>query len=208
MGFNDFVRAGIVAIGLAAAAAPAAQANYIFSGSGSSGNFTGQAGEPFSVNFDWPYGGTQPDWGSPGVGATVTPYLEALPAYGLDLTFHGAGPIDAASILIGNGANCAGSSFGGTTFCTIGSPNDIWIAFLTGPDSISFRAQNASFYLSPGQLYFVNVFFTYGTAAPTSFDGVWLTDFSPNPNVPEPATLALFGAGLAGFRLFRRKKAA
>lgn len=62
----------------------------------------------------------------------------------MDITFTGGGIITPGSIDIGNGAACAGDTSGGTTFCTI-SPTNIWIAFQTGPDSVDFRAQNASF---------------------------------------------------------------
>jgi hypothetical protein len=180
---------GAAVLGLALGAAPTAHADYMFSGSGTSGNFTGQASEPFFVNFSGSPQPGQNNWGSPGVGAGITPYLEGQAAFGMDLTFVGAGPIDPGSITIGNGAGCAGSTAGGTTFCTI-SPTDIWIATLVGPDSIDFRAQNASFFLTPGQHYFVNVFFDGN--APTSFTGVWLTEFTPS--VPGP----IAGAGLPG----------
>ncbi len=101
-----------------------------------------------------------------------------------------------------------GATGGGTTFCTIEpGPDNIWIAFQTGPSSISFRAQNASFNLDPGQQYFVNVFFQGDL--PTGFEGVWLTSFAPDPTrVPEPASLALFGLALAGLAASARRKAA
>ena len=173
--------AGAALLGVVAGITETARADFIFSGSGSSGNFTGQASEPWSVNFTF---AGENNWGSPGVGAGITPYLEGQAAFGMDLNFHGAGPLDAQSISIGNGANCTGTTTGGTTFCTV-SPIDIWIATQTGPDSIAFRAQNPTFDLTPGQRYFVNVFFT--GAAPTSFDGVWLTEFSPTPTSPAPS---------------------
>jgi hypothetical protein len=184
--------AGAALLGVVAGITQTARADFTFSGSGTSGNFTGQASEPFFVNFSGSPQPGQNNWGSPGVGAGTTPYKEGQAAFGMDLTFVGAGPIDPGSITIGNGAGCAGSTSGGTTFCTI-SPTDIWIATLVGPDSIDFRAQNASFFLTPGQDYFVNVFFDGN--APTSFTGVWLTQFSPG--VPGP----IAGAGLPGLIL-------
>jgi hypothetical protein len=193
-------------VGLAVGLATPASADFVFTGSGLSGNFVGQASEPWAVNFDWQFGGTQTDWGSPGVSAGTTPYLEAVPALGLDLVFSGVGPIDTASIAIGNGAGCAGTTTGGTTFCTI-SPTNIWLAFQTGPTSISFRAQNPGFFLNPLQSYFVNIFFLDNTT-PTdfSFSGVWLTEFAPTPNVPVPAALPLFASGLVAIGLLARRR--
>ena len=177
---------------LALAAAPAAHADYVFSGSGSSGNLDGTS-EPWAFDADG-----VGNWGSPGVSQGVTSYSQADSAYGMIITFSGGGTINAASIATGNSSACVGSTGGGTTFCTIGSPNDIWEAFLTGPDTIQFLAQDPSFYLSTGQDYFVNIFFDGST--PTSFTGKWLTSFSPNP-VPEPGVIGMFGMGLLGLGL-------
>jgi hypothetical protein len=205
MKLTTFLFATIV--GLAGAVAPA-NADFVFTGSGLTGNFTGQAAEPFRVNFS----GAPNNWGSPGVGAGLTFYLEGVAAFGLDITFLGVGPIDPASITIGNGANCVGSVGGGTTFCNnpFGA-NGIWQAFQTGPDSISFRAQNLAQILDPVEAFFVNVFFQ-GSQTPTDFrfQGVWLTEFSPTPTVPLPGALPLFatGLGVLGVLGWRRKKKA
>lgn len=187
---------------LALAAAPAAHADYMFSGSGTSGSLDG-ASETWIFNADGGAAATGylNDWGSPGVGAGTTAYSQTDAAYGMVITFSGGGPIDVASATVGNGANCAGSTTGGTTSCTIGGTDDIWQAFVTGPDTIQFLAQDSSFYLSQGQDYFVNIFFDGNT--PTSFTGKWLTSFTPTPptGVPEPGSIAMFGAGLLGLGL-------
>lgn len=180
---------------LALAAAPAAHADYVFSGSGTSGNLDGSS-ESWAFNYDGGKArtGYLDNWGSPGVNAGVTPYSQTDAAYGMVITFSGGGTINADAVAIGNSSACAGTTQGGTTFCTQG-PTDIWEAFITGPDTIEFLAQDPSFYLSQGQLYFVNIFFDGD--APTSFTGKWLTSFAPNP-VPEPGVVGMFGAGLLG----------
>lgn len=174
-----------------------ANANYSFSGSGTSGYLDG-ANEPWNV--------ANGGWGSPGISFGITPYTQSEAAYGMDITFTGPGMITPGSVAIGNGAACAGDTGGGTTFCTI-SPDDIWEAFQTGPESIDFLAQNASFNVTNGQEYFVNILFTGGD--PTSFSGEWLTNFSPSPT-PEPSAWAmmLIGFGAAGVALRSRARLA
>lgn len=180
-------------------AAGAAHADYAFSGSGSSGTLVA-ASETWSFNFD---GGTLlNDWGSPGVGAGTVPYGESQAAFGMELNFTGGGTIDAGSVGIGNGAGCAGSTSGGTTFCTI-SPTDIWVATITGPSSIKFIAQSPTFFLSQGQNYFVNVFFDGDK--PDAFSGKWLTTFS-GPGVPEPASWAMMLMGFGGLGAMLRRR--
>lgn len=208
MQLKKLISAGAVIVGLSAALATPASADYMFSGSGNSGNFVGQAGEPWILNYIPPYD----NWGSPGVGASITPYQEADSAFGLDLIFSGVGPIDASSIAIGNTSGCVGSGGGGTTFCSepFGA-NGFWQAFLTGPNSISFRAQNVGQILDQGENYFVNVFFE-GSTSPQdfSFTGKWITEFAPNPNpTPVPGVLPLLavGLGLLQFSRWRKRRA-
>ena len=204
---NQF-RNGVAALVAVAAfgSAGAAHADYAFSGSGPSGTLVAPS-ETWAFNFHGGAagGGGLNNWGSPGVGEGIVPYGEAMAAYGMTLTFTGGGTINAASVLTGNAAACSGGSGGGTTFCTI-APKDIWFATITGPSSISFIAQNPSFYLSTGQKYFVNVFFDGAT--PTDFTGAWLTTFSGG--VPEPSTwaLMLLGFGAVGYAMRRRRTAA
>ncbi len=183
-----------------------AHADYAFSGSGNSGTLV-SPGETWSFNADGGASGASGlnNWGSPGVGSGLATYAESMDAFGMLLTFTGGGPIHAASITTGNGADCRGSSRGGTTFCNTNTiPGDIWVATQTGPDSISFEAQNANYYLASGSSYFVNVFFDGAT--PTSFTGSWQTSF--HPAIPEPATMTLLGAAVLGLGVVRRRRRA
>jgi hypothetical protein len=77
-------------------------------------------------------------------------------------------------------------------------PTDIWEAFVTGPNTIEFLAQSAAYDITTGQDYFVNIFLD--GAAPASFTGAWLTEFTPTPSTgtPEPSSFLLLGIGLLG----------
>jgi len=154
-----------------------------FSGSGGSGNI--QTGQSFAYDAD---GGTfAADWGIPGVnlgtaiwtGPTISEFMVtfALPAGVI---------IDPAQVIIGNNANCFGSSIGGTTFCA-GPYSAPWTATLIGTNGILFNSSGDL--LTDGDSFFVDVFFTGGDPYGADFSG----EFTP---VPEPSGPMLLGSGL------------
>lgn len=133
----------ILGLFCAAATAASARADSLFSGSGSSGTLASPS-EPWAFNGDGGAAATGylNNWGSPGTDLGLANYGETAPAYGFTITFFGGGPIDASSIPLGNAGGCSGTTTGGTTFCTFGATNDTWEAFLVGPDSLDFLAQD------------------------------------------------------------------
>ncbi len=173
-----------------------ARADYFFSGSG-------QAGSSTHSSFFWAFNelggaaqtGYLDDWFGGGLYDHVNPTTPN--GYGLALTFDGGGPIDAASIALGNdGAYCfvdAGDH--GTGFCAE-EHHESGTAYQIGPDSIFFTT-----YLNLDSLPWDSTIYFDG-ATPTSFTGEWFTEEQPTPPpyipTPEPSSLLLMGTGALG----------
>jgi hypothetical protein len=114
----------------------AAQADFIFSGSGPNGFLNPPAGERWTYRM---MGTTDVSWSSPGLGFGLATYTRPQPAVDLEITFASA--LDPAQVAIGNVAMCVGSAAGGTTLCGVDpSSSTLWTAVFNSatPDSIEF----------------------------------------------------------------------
>jgi hypothetical protein len=163
-----------------------------FSGSGPSG--TVAPGQPFS--YDFAGASPEPNWGIPGVGATLAtwsgPTIDQF-----TITFDLGPGIEIDPLNLGD--TCNGGPSGGTVFCALPFSQPWNVTTLT-TDSVTFTALPGSDLLMNGDTFFVNIFFTGGDPNGAAFNGAWVSA------IPEPGGIVLFGSGVLGLAGVLRRK--
>lgn len=166
-----------------------------FSGSGQDGTL--QTGQPFAYDFD---GGVfAPDFGIPGVGAGLATWNgPTVTSFEISFNLPTGVEIDPALVALGQTSDCVGGYAGGTAFCA--QPyTQPWTAQLIGNNELIFTAP-AGNYLTNGDPFFLNVFFSGGDPNGASFSGAFTA------STPEPSSILLLGSGLLGGITFLRRR--
>jgi len=168
--------------------------NLTWTGSGVIGS--DPLGHPWTLRSD---SGTN-FWGIPGIGLGVVPFCPACPptdwVTDFHITFH---DLPQGVEIIENGPETVGGFTLATRFNN-DSQSVLWPRMIMG-NTVWFVASSNADRLDPGENFFVNVAFS-GPVSAVNFTAEWTMD------VPEPATLAIFGLGLAAIGAMRRRRSA